>query len=112
MKHLQIRVLYQVILLVFVLLFSAPSVYSQDVQEIKISGNFSNVPLQEFFTSLQKNYGVKVYYKEEWIKSKVITQSFNNLPLVQAMNQVFNNNELTFKFFQNNSVVIYPRGYG
>ena len=110
MKHLQIRVLYQVILLVFVLLFSAPLVYSQDVQEIKISGNFSNVPLQEFFTSLQKNYGVKVYYKEEWIKSKVITQSFNNLPLVQAMNQVFNNNELTFKFFQNNSVVIYPRG--
>lgn len=108
MKHPQIQVFYKTIFTIVLFLLSAQWVRSQEIQELKVTGNYSKAPLEEFFNSLEKNYGIKVFYKEDWIKSIVITKSFNNVPLVQAMNQILAGKELTFKFFQNYSIVIYP----
>lgn len=110
MKHLQITILYRTLILFVTILFSVQFARSQDVRELKITGNFTKVPLQEFFNSVEKNYGIRFFYKEEWIKSTEITHTFNNVPLIQALNQIFNNKALTYKFFQNNSVIIYPLG--
>ena len=75
---------------------------------MKINGAFNQVPLQEFFSKLEKNYGIRFFYKEEWVKSKEVTATFNNLPLIQALNQTFTGKDLTFKFFQANAVMVYP----
>jgi len=109
-KHLQITTLFKPLFLFVIIFLSAQSIRSQEVQEIKITGNFTKVPLGEFFNSVEKTYGIRFFYKEEWIKSTEISQTFNNVPLIQALNLVFKNKDLTFKFFQNNSVVIYPLG--
>lgn len=75
---------------------------------MKITGTFNQVPLQEFFSTLEKNYGIRFFYKEEWVKSREVTATFNNLPLIQALNQTFIGKDLNFKFFQANSVMVYP----
>ncbi len=61
-------------------------------------------------SSLQKSYGIRFIYKEQWMPSTEITLSVNNTPLIQLLNQIFQNSGLTFKFFQQNLVVIYPKG--
>ncbi|MCX6239824.1 MAG: TonB-dependent receptor [Bacteroidia bacterium] len=110
MKHLQITILHKALFLITTIFLSVQSGRSQEIQEIKVSGSFTKAPIQEFFYSLEKNYGIRFFYKEEWIKSMEVTKTFNNVPLVQVMNQILTGKELTFKFFQNNSVFIYPLG--
>ncbi|MCX6239820.1 MAG: TonB-dependent receptor [Bacteroidia bacterium] len=110
MKYSQTAIFHKALLLFITILFSAQPGRSQEIQEIKITGSYSKAPLLEFFSSLEKNYGIKFFYKEEWIKSTEVTKTFNNVPLVQVMNQIFIGKDLTFKFYQNKSVVIYPIG--
>ena len=88
----------------------ALQVRSQDIQELKVTGSFSKTPAKAFFNTLEKNLGIKVFYKEEWLTSLEVNANFEGLPLVQAMNQIFSGKDLVFKFFQNNAIVIYPRG--
>lgn len=110
MKRLRIFYLYKAISLVVIVLLSIHSGHSQEIQEISISGNFAKTPFKELLSTLEKNYGIRFFYKEEWIESTEITQTFNNVPLIKALNQIFSGKELAFKIFQHNFVVIYPKG--
>lgn len=83
---------------------------AQAIQEKKISGNFQNTSLQDFFNSIEKKYGIHFYYRSEWIKSYAVNNNFEEMPLIQALNFLFESQPLTYRFFQNNSVVIFPKG--
>ncbi len=82
--------------------------HGQDLQEIKISGNFRNVPLSSFFGTLEKQYGVKVYYKMAWVEQYVLNTSFNDIPLLGALNSILVAHELTYEVFQGNSIIVFP----
>jgi len=86
------------------------SIQAQNVQEKIINGKFQKTSLQEFFNTLEKEYGIHFYYRPEWIKTYVINQDFKDTPLIQALNLLFDRQPLTFRFFQNNSVVVFPKG--
>ncbi len=109
MKYFQVTRLYKSLFLLVTFFLTTQVVQSQEIQELPISGNFSNVPLREFFTSVEKNYSVRFFYKEEWINSVEVTAKFENTPLVQALNQTFAGKELNFKFFQNKFVFVFPK---
>jgi len=85
-------------------------VSAQNIQEIQINGKFEKTNLDDFFKTVEKNYNIHFYYRQEWVKSYVINQEFKNMPLIQALNLLFDRQSLTFKFFQNNSVVVFPKG--
>ncbi|MCX6219879.1 MAG: TonB-dependent receptor [Bacteroidia bacterium] len=106
-KNKHIRLLTASLLFVAMVLFSHPG-WSQEIQEIKISGSYSKTPLQEVFSSLEKNYGIHFFYKTEWIASKDFTGSFDNQPLIQVVNRIVEGKELNSRFFQNNSVFVFP----
>lgn len=100
--------MYKIIFLIIGILFLAQTVRSQEIQEIKISGSFAAVPMKEFFSSLEKTYGIRFYYKKEWIDRKEVTCIFKNVPLIQALNKVFTGEELNFRIFQDDLVAVYP----
>lgn len=52
---------------------------------------------------------IRFFYKLDWIKSINVTAKFDNTPLTQVLNQCFIGKDLTFKFFQENSVFIFPK---
>jgi len=83
--------------------------HAQDNQEIKITGTFEKVTLSEFFRTIGSSNGIKFFYKEEWISKIELTQSFYQIPLDLALNQVLSKNGLSFKHFQKNNVIIYPK---
>lgn len=82
----------------------------QNIQEKLINGKFQKVSFQEFFNTIEKEQGIHFFYKSEWIKSYVINQEFKDMPLIQVMNLLLDRQPLSFRFFQNNSVVIFPKG--
>jgi hypothetical protein len=83
---------------------------SQEIQEIKITENFTKAPLSEVFSYLEKTCGITIFYKEEWIKSEEVTASFKNTPLSQVLAQICKGKELHFNFFQQDMLLIYPGG--
>jgi hypothetical protein len=107
-NHLKHLLRHKIILFVLANLFSA-GLFAQTLSEVNISGNFNNEPLINFFDALEKDYGIKVYYKRTWIDPYTINVSFSNNPLERALNTIFNDHELTYEIFQGNSVIIFPR---
>ena len=81
----------------------------QNFEEIKINGNFKNVPLTSFFDTLEIKFGLKVYYKASWIENYELNTSFNENSLPRALNSIFASQELTYEVFQGNSIIVYPR---
>ena len=86
------------------------SVSAQNIQEKLINGKFQKTSLQEFFNTIEKDYNIRFYYRTEWIKTYVVNQEFKEMPLIQVLNSLFDRQSLTFRFFQNNSVVIFQKG--
>jgi hypothetical protein len=99
--------IFQTFLLLF---FLKSSVLAQPLQEKLISGQFRSVSLQEFFNTLEINYSIRFYYRQEWIKNLTVNHEFQETPLIQALNLLLDKQTLTYRFFQDNSVVIFPKG--
>ena len=108
MNYFQLKRLYHTVFLIVILFLTVLSGHCQEIQETKITGTFTNVPLTEFFNSLGKSYGISFYYKTEWVKLIEVTGTFKNTPLIQALNQTLNSKKLNFKFFDDNSIIIFP----
>jgi hypothetical protein len=92
------------------ILFLKFTISAQNIQEKIINGKFQKTSLEQFFKTIEKEYGIHFYYRTEWIKSYVINQDFKDTPLIQALNLLFDRQPVTYRFFQNNSVVIFPKG--
>jgi hypothetical protein len=90
-------------------LFAGQDAAAQNIADIQLNENFQNAPFKEFVSVLQEKYEVQVYYKDEWLDTLTLSKNFINTPLIQALNNVFLESNLTFNFFQDNSIVILPR---
>ncbi len=78
------------------------------VKELRISGSFNNTPVVDFLNYLEDNYQLKTYYQKEWIDSLVVGSTFDEIPIIQVLNRMFGQGNLTYDFFQE-SIVLYPR---
>ena len=84
-------------------------VQAQTVNEITIDEEYKNQPLTDFLVDLQTKYKVKVFYKEVWVTPYTINYRFENTPLVQALNNIFYNHDLTYELFQDDGIVVFRR---
>ena len=109
-SKIQIISLHKVFLLLVVIFVFSLNGRSQDSGEMKITENFVKATLFDAINTLEKDYDIRFIYKKEWIKPVEITRNFKDVPLRQALQQILTSNDLTFKFFQQNFVVIYPKG--
>ncbi|HKJ42846.1 MAG TPA: TonB-dependent receptor, partial [Sunxiuqinia sp.] len=79
-----------------------------EISELKVSGNFSHTPTEQFITNLEHQYNIHFYYKKEWLDSLTVNGVFDQIPLIQVLNKFFGQGKLSYLFFQN-SVVLFPR---
>lgn len=97
--------------LTVILLFLVNILSAQQSEEIKINGSFNNQPFTDFISLLEKDYELKVFYKTGWVESCNVTAQFNDTPLVQALNLVLSEQQLTWRFFQDDGILIYKKEY-
>ncbi len=101
--------LNHIIFVAVLILILNRSVVAQPVNEIKINETFQNQPLKDFLTVLHEKYGLKVFYKESWIEPYFITRTFENTPVLQALNNVFYEHELTYSLFQDDGIIVFRK---
>ena len=95
-----------IILVAFLSIFLNGFAFAQNFEDIKLNETFQNQPLKDFLIVLQEKYGLKVFYKESWIEPFKINKTFKDTPLLQALNNVFYEHELTYKLFQDDGIIV------
>ncbi len=106
---MRLAFLYRIFFFAILFFFVNGFVLAQKLDEVKLNESFQDQPLKEFLDILHNKYGLKVYYKETWIEPFTITKKFENTPLLQALNSIFNGHELTFMVFQDNTIAVFRR---
>ena len=82
---------------------------AQNVEDVRLTERFQEQPMREFLEILRQKYHVKVFYKESWVAPFTITKTFVDVPLIQALNDVFGESELSYTLFQDNAVAVFRR---
>ena len=85
------------------------NVMAQKVNEVQLNDSFKNQPLKDFLNLLHEKYGLKIFFKESWVEPYSITKTFENTPLVQALNNIFYEHELTYNLFQDDGIIVFRR---
>ena len=73
----------------------------------KINLNLKNTPIKNAINSIQRNSDYRFIYNDDILpRDKKITASFTNANLNDVLDFIFQSTTLTYKFLQNNLVVI------
>lgn len=107
-KHFPSFIKSKLLLLTSVVMLSVSSLYAQ--QEIRMSGNYAHMPVRDLLIQLEKDYGVRFFFKEEWLPAGEVTLGFKDQNLSQVLAQLFGKKELTYRIFEQNYVMIFPKG--
>lgn len=96
------------IISILFILFAFHPVLAQENKEIKISGEFRNVPFDGFAREIGTKYNVRFFYREEWVKSLTISTTADSLPLSKLMHNILVSTTLDFVLTSPRTVVLLP----
>jgi hypothetical protein len=84
------------------------SVYNLNGQDLPvlISGNFQQMPLKSFIYEIELQYPIQFFFEDQDIDSVTVTAIFNETPLKQCLNIIFEKESLNF-YISDKQVVIY-----
>ncbi len=74
-------------ILLSVVVFPDP-LAAQEEEPLIISGEYRNVPFTEFAESLLRDYGINIYYKDEWVENVFINARGDSLILSTVLESV------------------------
>lgn len=94
----------------FIAFFLTNLALSQDDGQIPlISGSFENASVQQVLSHLESNYNLDVFYKDEDIPEKSITQDFTDEPLNEFLTKILSQTAAGYFLYRNTEVIIVPR---
>ncbi len=83
------------ILLVFI---SFNEVFSQNIEDKKVTGITSNTPAMDFFKHLEGKHNVKIFYKPEWFEGVIVGNNINGKTIGVILYEITQNNSLKIKY--------------
>jgi hypothetical protein len=99
----------QLKLLISLSLFLQIRTFAQSPDEIKITNNYKNVGIINFFNDLERQYPVKFYYKPEWFQNDTINLTLDNTSLHDAVDLAIKNAPYLYDIIQGNAFVFMPK---
>ena len=92
--------------ILIIILISLSNSFSQGISDIYISGDFQNKPLKEILNEIEKGHHIVFFYQEEWLSDIKVTKSFKDTPLIKVLEDLLNENRLSFIAFNPYSVFV------
>lgn len=81
----------------------------QAQQIIKVSASFSNKTVQNIFLEFESQYPLRFFFKETELPKKTLSISFDNTPIIEAINELLKDSGLKAFLFKDYAVVIGPK---
>ena len=93
-------------LLLFIhLLFFSPSVQAAGPDSL-VSCHFQNVPFTEFCDFIYRKSGIRIYYRESWVKGLQVTLDAENIPVSSAVEMALSGTSLKVSAWNGNLVAL------
>ena len=90
-------------------LFTSIIIYSQDKSN-QISGNFENVPFEQFANTIENKTDYKFFYKAEWVKDVTIQLSVENEDVIIILDKILLANGLNY-YLSGKRIIVGIRNY-
>lgn len=103
-KILSIRIFLIFILILLIIKVSD----AQNISELRVSVRSRDKVLPEFFQTLTSEYNVRFFYQKPWIDTIKVHRDFDGTPLIQVMNSIFQNKNITWRTFQDDAIIVFP----
>jgi hypothetical protein len=97
--------------LVFFLNVIFHTVYSQEILNQTIDKDYTGYSITDTFLELEKEFGVKFYYKANWIDNVAIPELPKNLKLKDFIEKTLSTSNLSFIEIQGVNIILVPSGY-
>ncbi len=94
-----VRAFLPVLLMV---LLSVPTI----AQNLKISGSYVDSNLQDVLHDIENLHPIRFFYREKWLFTNKINQQFSQLPLIDVLDLLLKNSDLTYLTYGDDKVVI------
>jgi len=96
-------------ILFFLMLFflSGSILFGQGQKKILITEEFSNQSIEQVFSRIETKYGLKVFYKPEWVKGVVVSESVEGKTLIEFMTPLLSSLNLKLEAYDNVNFVIF-----
>ncbi len=98
---------YFLLLAALFFLFHAEELKAQDTS-VYIQKEFNEVALNQVFEWLEQNYSLNIGYSKLLTENIIISQKFNNTPLVEVFDRLLSNTDLKYKILDEYRVLVGP----
>lgn len=93
---------------VWFLLTTSNLTQAQNLESLSITKTYNNAPLSVILSELKTDYSLNLYYKDAWVKEIAVSISFNNIPVLKALDRLFENTQFIYITLEN-SIFVIPR---
>jgi hypothetical protein len=91
------------------LLPSILAAQTNPAESIKVTANYQSKTLQTIFGQLEKDLGIKVYFKGDELPKRTITQNFKNSTLSDVLHELLRETTLGYLFYRDYALIIAPQ---
>ena len=95
--------------IVFLFFLPLISLWPQQIDELRISGNFKEQPLLSVFYQIENKYPVKFFFKEEWFVGDTVNIDLVSVSFEEAVSILANGRPYIYKIINKNKAVFMPR---
>lgn len=95
--------------LLYILLFFSYALHAQSIDDIQINEQFDNTTLAQIVNALDEKYPIDFYYKAAWLPAKTYSVQFQQTPLLEVLNQLCQDTDLSFTSYSNYAIIIAPK---
>lgn len=72
----------------------------QSISDRRITCRSEGMKLERLLEEITREYGIRFYYKSGWIDTVTITRDYQETPLIQVLNGLFQNKKSHGFFFR------------
>jgi hypothetical protein len=94
----------------FLFFFLFPSlIWSQKKETLPISASFLHVPMVSALDSLEKQYKIMLYYRQEWFIHDSVNLKITGIGLDEAVRMILSDKSYTYKIIADSNVIFLPK---
>jgi len=88
------------------LILLSVSAFAQNLGEVRVSGNYVDARLQDVLKDIESNHSLRFFYMEEWLSTTQVTQQFNQKPVLEVLELLLNNSDLSYVLYDDTNIII------
>ena len=102
------RLTFTAIYLFLLICFFPSALFAQNNTPVLITETYTNTPLPRVLDALQEKYKLRIYYRKAWIDTIKVTNTFQQIPVTEAMQQLLRGTKFSFILYNEATLVVVP----